>query len=307
MKMYNISIPKPCHEDWNKMSPEERGRFCDKCSKCVLDFTTSTEEQINDFIEKHEGEKLCGRFRNDQIECPVILNVSKQFYQQRLSFLQAFIVSLLVAFGTTLFSCTTHHDEKVGEIRLDSKQKSLSMLPDSIHRNSFGFFLSTRINSEKAEIKNTEVFKEKFQDTIQLSDVFINSSSVNFQSCDFRTVGLISTTISPPQIPDSAETVSDSLKTEDRTTAEIANDFLEIYPNPSSGFVKLKINNLQDAKLKCWLYDLNGRMVKILSDQEFPAGENISEYDLSDLENGNYIISVTGNNFNKTSMVILLK
>ena len=25
-----ISIPEPCHEDWNKMVLNEKGRFCEK-------------------------------------------------------------------------------------------------------------------------------------------------------------------------------------------------------------------------------------------------------------------------------------
>lgn len=28
MKKVNLHIPEPCHEDWDQMTPAERGHFC---------------------------------------------------------------------------------------------------------------------------------------------------------------------------------------------------------------------------------------------------------------------------------------
>ncbi|MGL4595961.1 MAG: hypothetical protein ACRCYO_00440, partial [Bacteroidia bacterium] len=41
-----VQIPEPCSEDWNKMTPETQGRFCDKCCKVVVDFTEKTTTEI---------------------------------------------------------------------------------------------------------------------------------------------------------------------------------------------------------------------------------------------------------------------
>jgi hypothetical protein len=38
-KKFQLQIPEPCHEDWNKMTPVHKGRFCDSCEKAVVDFT----------------------------------------------------------------------------------------------------------------------------------------------------------------------------------------------------------------------------------------------------------------------------
>ncbi len=57
----HITIPEPCHENWNEMTPEEQGRHCAVCDKVVMDFTHKSKEEIIDKIESSE-EQVCGRF-----------------------------------------------------------------------------------------------------------------------------------------------------------------------------------------------------------------------------------------------------
>lgn len=40
-----VSIPKPCYENWNSMSIDEKGRFCSVCAKTVIDFTKMNAEE----------------------------------------------------------------------------------------------------------------------------------------------------------------------------------------------------------------------------------------------------------------------
>ncbi|PKF75659.1 hypothetical protein [Chryseobacterium sp. PMSZPI] len=61
-----ITIPKPCHENWDAMTPDEKGKFCSVCSKTVHDFTDCTDEEpINTY---KSDEDMCGRFREDQLD-----------------------------------------------------------------------------------------------------------------------------------------------------------------------------------------------------------------------------------------------
>ena len=64
--MKKITIPKPCHENWALMSPDEKGRFCAVCEKSVFDFTQKKESEIVNLIQLQEG-NICGRFRKSQI------------------------------------------------------------------------------------------------------------------------------------------------------------------------------------------------------------------------------------------------
>lgn len=62
-----INIPQPCHEDWDKMTPQEQGRFCDSCRKCVVDFTGFSDEELYRFFREHEGEQVCGHVSRGQL------------------------------------------------------------------------------------------------------------------------------------------------------------------------------------------------------------------------------------------------
>ncbi|WP_284464677.1 hypothetical protein [Chryseobacterium sp.] len=60
-----LIIPKPCHENWENMTSDEKGKFCSICSKTVHDFTNfSDEDLISSF---NSDENICGRFRENQL------------------------------------------------------------------------------------------------------------------------------------------------------------------------------------------------------------------------------------------------
>ncbi|MFI0431434.1 carboxypeptidase-like regulatory domain-containing protein [Mariniflexile sp. HMF6888] len=71
-KVINIHIPKPCSENWNKMTPNEKGRHCATCKKTIFDFTTKTDEQIINAFEQNNN--LCGRFKNTQLQRDIVLS-----------------------------------------------------------------------------------------------------------------------------------------------------------------------------------------------------------------------------------------
>lgn len=61
-----ISIPQPCHENWQEMTPNEQGRSCASCQKTVVDFTTWPDEAIFNFFMLNQA-KTCGRFTSTQL------------------------------------------------------------------------------------------------------------------------------------------------------------------------------------------------------------------------------------------------
>lgn len=95
MKKINLTIPKPCHENWDKMTQEQQGRFCGSCQKTVIDFTDMSDRQLAEFFKKPVG-SVCGRFEQDQLDRKIVIPRKripwvKYFFQFALP---AFLVSL---------------------------------------------------------------------------------------------------------------------------------------------------------------------------------------------------------------------
>ncbi|MDQ0592845.1 hypothetical protein QFZ37_001214 [Chryseobacterium ginsenosidimutans] len=65
--MKNLQVPNPCSENWELMSPQEKGRFCSVCSKCVIDFTQKHPQEIQQIFAERKDENICGRFYSDQL------------------------------------------------------------------------------------------------------------------------------------------------------------------------------------------------------------------------------------------------
>ncbi len=72
-KTIKYSIEEPCHEDWNQMKPEAKGRFCESCSKTVVDFSSMSDFSIVSYLEGKKKESVCGRFRPDQMDRGYVL------------------------------------------------------------------------------------------------------------------------------------------------------------------------------------------------------------------------------------------
>lgn len=61
MQMLQLSIPEPCHENWHYMTPTEQGRFCNACTKEVVDFSMMTDTEVINYFSTLTHEKVCGR------------------------------------------------------------------------------------------------------------------------------------------------------------------------------------------------------------------------------------------------------
>jgi hypothetical protein len=68
-----ISIPEPCNEDWNAMTPvDELRRHCATCEKNITDFTHMSDAEMGRVLRENGG-NLCGQFRKDQLDRPLRL------------------------------------------------------------------------------------------------------------------------------------------------------------------------------------------------------------------------------------------
>ena len=59
-----VEIKKPCHENWDAMTLNDKGRFCKVCQLTVIDFTTKTPEEISLLLKSSSSEHQCGNFNS---------------------------------------------------------------------------------------------------------------------------------------------------------------------------------------------------------------------------------------------------
>ncbi len=111
-KKIKLTIPKPCYENWDGMTPVEkarpddpfgRGKFCDSCQKQVIDFSNMSDRQVADFFKKPSTGSVCGRFMIDQLDRDMEIPKKripwvKYFFQ---IVIPAFLVSIKVSAQTT--------------------------------------------------------------------------------------------------------------------------------------------------------------------------------------------------------------
>jgi hypothetical protein len=106
-----ISIPKPCHENWAAMSPDDKGRFCSLCAKTVVDFTAMPQPDVEGYLLANADKKVCGRFSKTQLnDAPVTVFIPREVLFRQTGFRNIFLLALAFCMGSTLFSCKDHND-----------------------------------------------------------------------------------------------------------------------------------------------------------------------------------------------------
>jgi hypothetical protein len=104
-----LSIPKPCSQNWEGMSVNETGRFCGSCNKSVIDFTRYTDQQLINFLNKSSGE-VCGKLKPDQLSKPL----HSKHQSNKRSIPQLLLsAALVVGLGNNVYA-----KEKQGEVRI---------------------------------------------------------------------------------------------------------------------------------------------------------------------------------------------
>jgi len=107
------------------MLPEEKGRFCNSCSKTVVDFSNKTDFEIKNYLQENSHTKVCGHFKESQLNRPLNYSLNLNDLPKNISTTKAFVIALFLVFGSILFSCTNEKDQKVnvvGELEMPPQE-----------------------------------------------------------------------------------------------------------------------------------------------------------------------------------------
>jgi len=91
-KQLQLTIPTPCHENWDNMTTVDKGKFCDSCQKQVVDFSNMSDRQVAEFFKKPSTGSVCGRFMNDQLDRTIKIS------RKRMSWVKYFFQFAIPAF-----------------------------------------------------------------------------------------------------------------------------------------------------------------------------------------------------------------
>jgi len=162
MKKINLSIPKPCHENWDVMTPSEKGKFCGSCQKTVIDFTEMSDRHIAEFFKK-PSTSVCGRFYQNQLYKEIDLP------KKRIPWLKYFFQIALPAFLVSIKA---------------NAQKTKVLMGDTTYCIQTMGFVSSKAIAEKSTEPNVVNGQIIDQDgnKIAFATIIIKNSQVGIQS-----------------------------------------------------------------------------------------------------------------------------
>jgi len=283
MKKIELSIPKPCHEDWNAMTPQDRGRFCASCQKTVIDFSQMSDSQIADFF-KRPKDSVCGHFSNSQLNR--VINIPKK----RIPWVRYFFTIALPAFlfalkagaqGAVLVrgrvAVKTQPDKKEQcEVKPEVLQEKKILKGKVIDEEGNPItFASVVIESKKIRVQtNSEGNFELKYDGNEAVDIWISSvgyetkviSSKQFQTNEALTITLAA------RVQGGVEIVLGTVAWKKPKTiplfepkkSDTAFSKFAVYPNPATagGTINIEPKKMEAGSYQVQLINSNGEVVQ---------------------------------------------
>jgi len=298
--MKNIGINTPCSENWNEMSANEKGAFCQKCASQVHDFTKKTNEEIKQTLRSLIGQKVCGRITPNQeetlnLEFEAWANNSKKHTFQNLLFF-----SILVVFGLALFSCEDEQDkQKIQKVQtavmrvIEEEEEKLETAPitevfeavnppDAVRKEAIimGAMESVCITQSLEKTPDQAVIEELYY----LGGMGFTRTYDNF---------LIETV-------QADETIE--LDANGEPIPKVFNALA--FPNPAGEQTSLELAVPIKNTFEISMYDLSGKFIQNIYSGEIERGTFRQRIDLLDLKPGTYLFMINSANFKETVKVI---
>ncbi|UKN02770.1 T9SS type A sorting domain-containing protein [Paracrocinitomix mangrovi] len=330
--MKNISIPTPCHENWEDFTPTQKGAFCGSCQIDVFDFSNKSPNEIKQILKENAGKHLCGRFKKSQLD-----ELNDNFYawenQSPRSFQSKFLYACLVAFGMTLFtSCETSDTQMITDFTSSFNITASTGSSESITTFTIDKDTTKKIKPDKHHVKGkiayTSEQEEEFvipellqvEDTTEqeveimmLGEIAIAPESNIYCTPDIpedTLVDVVEDTLYDDQMidgeieltPEFITYVEDSIKDVDNEATLIINKMTEItegqvfetklFPNPTTDLSNFVLNVQKETDFDIYLYALNGKQIKHIYKGELPVGERKFQIDLAKFSSGSYLLVV---------------
>lgn len=173
----NLRVASPCHVGWERMSGDDRVRFCESCQLNVYNFSELTANEVESLVMKTEG-RICGRLyrRTDGTvitrDCPVGLRALRK----RVALKATAIFATVLSICSTAFAQSKKDKSQCIEVRTISLQR------EKVKTNSSPVFSGVVTDPLGAVIPNSKVVLTKRSSTEKLTVVTDENGGFTFDS-----------------------------------------------------------------------------------------------------------------------------
>lgn len=303
--MKNIGINKPCSENWNEMSKNEQGAFCQKCASQVHDFTKKSSTEIKQTLLSLVGQNVCGRITSAQeIELNADFNRWMNV-QNKKSFQSQLLFALLLIFGLSLFSCENPQTEK----NIKSIQKSITKaskeLPQTedeqkdtiLSEMKMGFIPPVVVDDfilgdMKMEYPIDLPVEEPIE-CVKMGEIYsreIYSGGMSY-SREYR--DFLVQEIKPV-----------SVETDENGNVLPKTFEAKAFPNPAAGQTTVEIAVPTKGLFEITLFDMTGKLIESIFSGELDRGKFRKELDLTNLNPGVYLVNIISSDLKETVRIV---
>jgi len=306
-KALTLTVPEPCGENFNKMTPVKGGKFCDSCEKTIVDFRTMSDYQILRFYKENNG-KICGVFNQKQLNraMPFPMEVAPSKNWKAVAALAAGLL-----FSGGLVSQTTiptiGKTTATTQIINKGEQPKASTTPNQTIKGRViaNFELIVPANLKEIEVtvsytgyeSQTLLFNEKYAIPNKPIDIELTSPFHNMEQMIMGIMIAYDLEEAPicggdeivelEEIPEITPnvTIPKGISTENQLT---------VFPNPFINSLKASYDYPEKGDYLFHLYDTNGRLLFAKS-YHLLKGKQTVEVDIAtqNLGDGIYILQVS--------------
>ncbi|WP_426473696.1 hypothetical protein [Chryseobacterium balustinum] len=152
-----ITIPKPCHEKWESMTPQEKGRFCAVCSKTVRDFTNDSDDEILDYFSDSSSQNTCGNFYESQLNRNMQYSIINSLFSK-------FAIGFILTTGG-IVSVNAQENDSIKNSAIANLQGILGAVspnfPNTVIPSTRGMPSSIQVNSEPLWVIDHKIVEAK--------------------------------------------------------------------------------------------------------------------------------------------------
>lgn len=303
--MKNINIPEPCSEDWSKMTPSDKGAFCKKCALDVYDFTNKSSDEIRDILTVNIGSRVCGHINKTQLD-ELNFDFSAWQVNDKQSFQRAWVFTLFVVFGMSLFSCQAQEKPVVEQIHKIGKIAFIETEPADtldVEIETGQICIPEDIGTHNVDdIESPLDFKPILKGQMIYQDTVTNVEKeqvpIDLPVEDQNVLidgGLVSSISFEAYLVD---TIREQSSSEEFIVSPQISGF--VYPNPTSNQTTFHLNMPKRGKGEIVLFTLSGQKIRTIHSGRLKKGESEFPLDLTKLTTGMYLVIVSSGKMKET-------